>query len=266
MKVAVFVDPKKVSAEFVAKIGLRLKVFLSDKSKVTWVCIGTDAQREELDSKGIAVRLAWLMTRKPESGRASGKIAADFLTKNNFDLGIAFRHSQAGVTRFFLGSFSETLVQLSPVSILVIPPNYLKEKISNKALYALDLGKGSEKRLHTFLKWVSRWQFHPLASFVAEPWFFNKELEASSFANKKQIILSLKTLEQHMLNTNPKAQLFIEKGLASVSTLVLKRAKKEKVGLLVTHSVESGVKRWLLSSVSSQLLRQSPIAILVLKK
>lgn len=285
MKVAIFLDPELIESKYYTALKKWLTRFDLQQVQIHFICLipskpggllpslkKKSKQASQKDIEGIVRKLGFnhgqlkMLTVRSPFGRIVGKKAADILNKGGYDLGISLSYSKSQVKKFFLGSFSETVVHFSKKPILIIPPDLLNQKNTKRWLFAHDLTPEGDKSFKKFLKWCQVMGVRPDVVYVAEPWFGNRDIDKASRIKKQMLETKLSSIEKQIKKISQGAgRLYIEYHFSNIATQILKRAKAEKVDWIVIDSHSHGLRQILFSSVTSQILRQKSYPVFLIK-
>ncbi len=83
------------------------------------------------------------------------RVLADAKSKK-VDLIALQTHARKGFERFVVGSFAETLIHRSPISLLILNPNAKTKKSIKRIVFATELGKSAEKSVIKMAEFAKR--------------------------------------------------------------------------------------------------------------
>lgn len=196
-----------------------------------------------------------------------------FAAKAKTDLIVLSTHARTGPKRWLLGSFAETMSNLSPIPILVAPPHWNLKSSSRTVLFATDFSKESIAAFDRLVAMAAKlewrisiyhhvdYQFYPHYDFAFAALDTYEDDVAEVIAARR--ILAEKLVEKAK-RKGVKADILIK----SVKTLNVSEtiARELKKGyLFVALASQSGLLRnSFLGGTTRQLLRISPVPVWVL--
>jgi len=188
------------------------------------------------------------------------------------DLIVVSTHGRKGISRFFLGSFAETLVLQSRIPLLLISPKIAVKNKLSPILFPTDLGASSKDAL----KMVSEFAFSVGAKLIvfhqvepiaaADPFTSPLSLSARLRSDNvdrrekeaKSIVDSLKTkrVQTHLVVVR-RPNYPLDGILAS--------AKKFKAGMIAIASQSSSLETVLTGSIARQVIREATCPVWIVR-
>lgn len=188
--------------------------------------------------------------------------------KNLISLVTLQTQNKEGFKNFLLGSFAETFIYRSRLSMLVLNPTSKPAKKLEKILYATDLESGSlDGVLHAASiakrAGASLCLFHiPQPNYTGGS---DKEPDADTLKYQKSVQRKLNLLLVAAQKNGVKTNLLIDAQWQSAADLILKAAAAEQANLIVVHAKKSALSNLFLGSTTSTLIRSSQIPVYILR-
>jgi nucleotide-binding universal stress UspA family protein len=188
-------------------------------------------------------------------------------------------HAKQGISRFFLGSFAETLLLHSKVPVLVVGPHAESPQgTAEKILFATDFGPSASLTLKKVLHLAKAQQAeitlfhclpHPLEPFVQSGVFLLgggylsfPDYLTQDEQRKRQIAQRYQTSAKKQ---GVVMNLEFHPGRGSTAEAIIQQAQKEK-STLITMAAESGaVTTTLIGSITRQVVRSACCPVWVLR-
>lgn len=178
-----------------------------------------------------------------------------------------FTHSRRGFNRLFLGSFVETAIHRSHVSLIVVNPVAKMSRDIKHVFFASDFAKESLAQLRKVLGICATLGAKLTVFHAAEPiykWSLN-ELDPKVIRYRKTVDGMKELVLSECEKNNVTVDIVIKADLKPISQLALKAATKLDADL-VTVSAKTGRFAALMGgSVTRQIIRESVKPVLVLK-
>ncbi len=217
-----------------------------------------------------------LLENKP-SLRQSVRTILDYAKSSRFNLIALGTHSRKGLSRFFLGSFAETMILNSKVPLLVIGPQTLSHQMDH-ILFATDLGKNSAKLFEKVLDLAKSLDAkitlfhsipHPVEAVVQTgvyllgggwltwPNFISQEEDKKrKIAERYQEIARKNDIElQIIIDTTP----------SSTSSLILKEANEKSASIIAMAAESGALKAAIAGSTTRQVVREAPCPVWIMR-
>lgn len=211
-------------------------------------------------------------------GSTSMKAACDRLIalalKEKADAIAVFSHSNKGVKRIVLGSFAETLVHRSPVSVLVFNPKCRVPEHVDGVLFATDLSTRASRTLDQIVDVLPKGRrlvfFHAIAplrppSELAPMGLVEGVADLGNSKTAAAARRSLDKLAQYATAKGLDTEIRWQESERRPADLILKHAKAAKAGLIVVTAQAGPVKALFLGSVTRDLLRSSTLPVWVVR-
>lgn len=220
----------------------------------------------KLDTRSLKVKLQ-LITEASTSMTAGAERVIRFAKKDGADLIALQTHSRTGFKRLVLGSFAETMMLLSPISLLIINPDSAVNKNAKRILYATDIEKSAEvgvKKAARFAKKAEatlRLLHMVLPAYSAT--FEGQDADVMKY--RKQVDDRIQELVAAAEAEGASCEAVIRDELISNTDLILKEAKASKADVLAVQSKAGLLRRMLLGSVARHVVRAAKIPVLVIR-
>ena len=181
--------------------------------------------------------------------------------------------TRKGLERFFVGSFSESLLLASDVPLLVVNVKAPATASPKRALFATDLSDASRSAFGTFLDQARR-----LGSKVV---LYTKAEWAAPAGGALGMGLSLSLADSLKLDADQRrrtaqawvdqakaagvdAKLVVDTKVGTTSDTMLKTAAREKVGLVALAARSGPIAATMLGSVARNVVRRSTVPVWVI--
>ncbi|MBC7466201.1 MAG: universal stress protein [Bdellovibrio sp.] len=205
-----------------------------------------------------------------EDSSSFGRIADAALTeakKNHIDVIALQTHGKKGFKNFLLGSFAETIIHKSKISMMILSPACKPVKKIKRILFATDLEKGS---LGPVIKaaQVAKKAGATLCLFhVPQPNYnvVSDDTASESFKYRKDVHRKLGLLLTAVKKLGVDSETFVDSKWQSTAELILKAAKKKEIDLIMTHAKTGALGNLFLGSTTSRLIRSAHIPVFVLR-
>jgi nucleotide-binding universal stress UspA family protein len=171
-------------------------------------------------------------------------------------------HARKGLRKAVLGSFTETLVHRSPVSLLVSNPTVHPQPAIRTILFATDLQKPSRKSFVRVLHLATWLKANVVLFHASEPFIQNVSAPTNRLVEQEK---ELKALARLRAKTEVRVETVIDTRLADIATRIRKQATRHAADLIVVTAQSSTMKGLLLGSVTRNLLRESTLPLLIEK-
>ncbi|MFN8790416.1 MAG: universal stress protein [Bdellovibrionales bacterium] len=187
--------------------------------------------------------------------------------KKNADLIALFTHSRKGFKRLLVGSFAETAIHTSPISLLIANPKTLFSKAIKRILFASDFTEDSKKHFLELLQLCARLKAELIVVHAARM-IYNPaydELTPEVLSYRKQVDQYREWLESQASQNKVKIKIQIFSEFSQVSDIALKFAKKTKADLIAVAAKSGPTTALMGGSTTRQIVRSSTRPVLVLK-
>ena len=220
----------------------------------------------KIDTRSLKVKLQ-LITEASTSMTAGAERVIRFAKKDGADLIALQTHSRTGFKRLVLGSFAETMMLLSPISLLILNPDSAVNKNAKRILYATDIEKSAEvgvKKAARFAKKAGatlRLLHMVLPAYSAT--FEGQDADVLKY--RKHVDERIQELVAAAEAEGASCEAVIRDELISNTDLILKEAKASKADVLAVQSKAGLLRRMLLGSVARHVVRAAKIPVLVIR-
>jgi|UniRef100_A0A7C3SJZ6 nucleotide-binding universal stress UspA family protein len=168
------------------------------------------------------------------------------------DLIVMGRHGKHGLTKLLMGSVTERVIGLSPVNVLVVPPDW--PLAWEKVLIAHDGSPYSEAAWEAALEMVRR---------------LNARLIGVSAAREERELPEADAVVQKMLAQASRQGISLEVrvSVGAPDEVIIEAARSAKANLIVMGSLgRTGLKRLLMGSTTARVIGQAFCPVLVVKR
>jgi nucleotide-binding universal stress UspA family protein len=220
----------------------------------------------KLDTRSLKVKLQ-VITEGSTSMSAGAEGVIRFAKKDDADLIALQTHSHKGFKRLVLGSFAETMMLLSPISLLILNPDSKVSKKAKRILYATDIEKSADagvKKAALIAKKAGatlRLLHMVLPAYSAT--FEGQDADVLKY--RKQVDDRIQELVAVAEAEGATCEAVIRDELISNTDLILKEAKASKADILAVQSKAGLLRRVLLGSVARNVVRAAKIPVLVIR-
>ncbi len=214
-----------------------------------------------------------LFCRAP-SQRKSVEVLVNFARKSQADAIVVASFSRRGMSRWFLGSFAETLIMQSPVPIVVVNPknrvqgkvDHILVPVGNASRAKVMFGRvvGLAKDLGAKITILGQIDFPVLPSAYYQD-FVGPEGQVSFDSyiekNKKKLRMELTKLRDLAQKKGVKAKVEIGTEVVGIAEKILFFAEQNKVDLIAMGNESGPIGSVLLGSVSREVVRKAQIPV-----
>ena len=191
------------------------------------------------------------------------KLASD----RGADLIGLFTHARKGYLRFVIGSFAETAIHRSKLSLLIFnPQTKVAPKIKN-VLYAGDFSSTSKKHLKTVIAYCKKLNSNLTVFHHAEAtykWSLD-ESNPKIHAYRRKVNRMKSWIEQECHRAGLAAEVVIVDDFAPTYELIFANMKKKKIDLVAVSAKAGPMVALMGGSITRQIVRCSNVPVLVLK-
>lgn len=183
------------------------------------------------------------------------------------DLVGLYTHARAGFTRFVLGSFAETAIHRSKVSLLLVNPKCKIAPKIRKVVFATDFGPSSAKHLRTTLALCRTLKANLTILHHAEVtygWSLN-ESSPHIQAYRKNVDKWKADAEQQCRKAGITGEVVITSEFIGTTDFILRSSSKAGADLIVMSAKVGPTAALMGGSVSRKVVRASDAPVLILK-
>jgi nucleotide-binding universal stress UspA family protein len=220
----------------------------------------------KLETQGLAVRPSVISVSSISLKSGADRILMDAKAKK-VDLIALQTHGRKGFVRFVMGSFAETLIHRSPISLLILNPGTKTKKNVKRILYATELEKAAEKSVVKIAEIAKRAGAELRLLHVPFPSYSVKfrgqdpqvEIYRKSVPKQMERLVKLASTEGVMTDyviANPDK---------SIVKTIDDEAKSFRADLTAVKSKAGPIGTLFLGSVARSLVRQSSQPVLILR-
>lgn len=191
------------------------------------------------------------------------KLASD----RGADLIGLFTHARKGYLRLAMGSFAETAIHRSKLSLLIFnPKTKVTPKIKN-ILYASDFSPASEKHLKTVMAYCKELKCDLTVFHQAEV-IYKWSLDESNpkiHAYRRKVDRMKSWIEQECHRVGISGDVIVAADFKATSDLIFATMKKKKIDLVVVSAKVGPMAALMGGSITRQIVRGSEVPVLILK-
>lgn len=199
---------------------------------------------------------------------ASVLALTSYASKKKIDLIVTASRSKKAFDRFMMGSFSETLVHLARTDLLVFKPeSRMTKKSPKKIIYAHDFSKKGDRGLARLLTYAKQWGSQVIVIYQPD-YAYSIEFEGQdkkTIAQRRHVNRHAQKLEHQLRDHQIEGSVMIKQNWGSISEFLLKTADQEKADIIAVTAQSGRFIAAIGGSVTRQVLRRSPMPVLVLK-
>ena len=178
-----------------------------------------------------------------------------------------FTHARQGYMRFVLGSFVETMLHRSKISLLILSPKMRVTQKPKSILMASDFGDSLKSDLKQAIRACQNLNsrlvvFHH--SDAVDTWMAGHATLAPN-ANNKEVEKTKTWIESTCQKAGVQVEIVVSTKFYSTSELIMAEAKKKKAGLIVVSAKTGPTVALMGGSITRQVVRGSEVPVLVLK-
>jgi nucleotide-binding universal stress UspA family protein len=220
----------------------------------------------KVDTQGLAVRPSVISVNSVSLKSGADRILMDAKSKR-VDLIALQTHGRKGFVRFVMGSFAETLIHRSPVSLLILNPHAKAKKTLKRILYATELERAAEKSVVTVAEFAKRAGAElrlvhvPFPSYAVK--FKGQDPQVETY--RKKLPLQMGRLAQIASQGGVVTDFVIANPNKSIVDLIDAEAENFRADLTVVKSKSGPLGTLFLGSVARSLIRQSNKPVLILR-
>lgn len=221
---------------------------------------------QKLDTRSLRTK-THLITEESTSLKSGVERVIAFAKKEKTDLIALQTHSRTGFKRFLLGSFAETMMLLSPVSLLILNPDARVGSQVKRILLATDLEKSADQSV----KQAARFALHAGASLrllhIALPAYSTrfKGQDEDIPKYRKHVDRRIQELVAIAESEGVDCSAVIRDDLLPKTDVILKEAKSSSSDIIAVQSKSGPVRRLLLGSVARHVVRAAQTPVLVIR-
>jgi nucleotide-binding universal stress UspA family protein len=220
-----------------------------------------------LDTRSLKVR-SKLITEDSHSLRSGVEEVIAFVKRQKVDLVTLQTHSRKGFERFLVGSFAETMMLMSPISLLLLNPDVRVSKRVKQILLAVDIDKSAEVSVKHATK-LARYAGATLRLLhIARPSYsanFHGQ-DKDVFSYRKNIDRRIQDLVAIAEAGGVDCTAIIRDDLSPTTDVILDEAKSSKADVIAVHAKSGPLRRLILGSVARHVVRAANVPVLVLRQ
>lgn len=227
----------------------------------------------ELSTLGEEVTEPEVVYSPTQTKRALADFAVKYFQENRADMVVLSTHAREGVERAFIGSFTESLLWLSPVPLLVIPPKIKDVPCMENVLYPTD---ASEKGFLMFRKIIegplikkAKITLYHQVEFLRSSFMsaLKEVVGGQSFLSKEEKGESLKTQLGEWFSLARKegsdVEIIIDHSEERVAEGIIKKSESTSADLIIMPNFISEKKSFFVGSRTLEVIRNSKIPVLI---
>lgn len=219
-----------------------------------------------LNTKGLSVRPSVISVNGISLKSGADRVLADAKAKR-VDLIALQTHGRKGFVRLVLGSFAETLIHRSPVSLLILNPNTKTKKSLKRILYATEMEKAAEKSVVKIAEFARnagadlRLIHVPFPSFSVK--FKGQDPQVETY--RKNLPKQMLRLSELAMEAGVVTDFIIANPNKPIVDIIEAEAQMFRADLTAVKSKSGPLGTLFLGSVARSLIRQSTRPVLILR-
>lgn len=220
-----------------------------------------------------------ILTSEGFTKRSSLQTLSDYAKSEKASFIAVSTYARTGIPRFFIGSFSETLLIHSQVPLLFVPPKSTPLKKIKTILFPTDLSVSSKQAFKKILALALEHKaeivlFHQVPNPI-EPYLTagmqllgGNYIPVSQYLDQERLARAdkLKNWQKEAADLKIKSSVVIETKTKPISDSITKCATSKKVSLIAMVSTSGPIAATFVGSIARQVVRQSPCPVWVLHK
>lgn len=183
------------------------------------------------------------------------------------DLIALYTHAHHGFTRFTMGSFAETAIHRSKVSLLLLNPKTKFNAKVKRIFFASDFSPSAKNRLRKVVQICKRLKSDLIVFHQAE-FIYKWSLDESNpkiHAYRRKVNRMQNWIEQECKRAGISSKVEVASEFKGTTDLILKNANKEKADLIIVSARTGPFAALMGGSITRQVVRGSTKPVLILK-
>lgn len=219
-----------------------------------------------LDTQGLSVRPSLISVNGVSLKSGADRVVIDAKAKN-VDLIALQTHGRKGFVRLVVGSFAETLIHRSPISLLILNPGTKTKKNVKRIVYATELEKAAEKSVVKIAEFAKRAGAElrlvhvPFPSYSVK--FRGQDPQVEAY--RKNVPKQMERLTKLASEEGVVTDYVIATPNKSIVEIIDAEAKNFRADLTAVKSKAGPLGTLFLGSVARSLVRQSSLPVLILR-
>ncbi|MFN7728501.1 MAG: universal stress protein [Bdellovibrio sp.] len=191
------------------------------------------------------------------------KLASD----RGADLIGLFTHARKGYLRLAIGSFAETAIHRSKLSLLIFNPQTKVAPRIKNVLYTSDFSPASKKHLKTVLAYCKKLESDLTVFHQAEVIYkwSGDESNPKIHAYRRKVDRMKTWIEQECQRSGISVDVIVASEFKATSDLIFENMKKKRIDLVAVSAKAGPLAALMGGSITRQIVRGSNVPILVLK-
>jgi nucleotide-binding universal stress UspA family protein len=220
----------------------------------------------KLETQGLSVRPSVISVSGISLKSGADRIVMDAKAKK-VDLIALQTHGRKGFVRFVMGSFAETLIHRSPISLLILNPNTKAKKNVKRILYATELERAAEKSVVQVAEFAKRAGAElrlvhvPFPSYAVK--FKGQDPQVETY--RKNVPKQMERLTKLASAVGVVTDYVIANPNKPTVEVIDEEAKNFRADLTAVKSKAGPIGTLFLGSVARSLVRQSSRPVLILR-
>jgi len=217
----------------------------------------------------IRVSKCTVLAEETVSLTNSVKLLAAYLDRSKTTVAVVASRAKTGLSRLVMGSFAESLVHFSPVDLLIFNENSsVSKRPPRTLLFAHDYSKSADKGLDRAIDYAKAWGSALHVIHIPDPAygfkFSGQEAEVENY--RKRVRQKLARIEEKVKRAGVLGSVELDPRWSPVAERILKRASAVSADFVLVVAKSGKLASLLGGSVTRQILRVSPVPVLVVKR
>jgi nucleotide-binding universal stress UspA family protein len=198
------------------------------------------------------------------------KAVVTFAEEQGAEVIVAGTHAYSGLQHLLLGSFTETLMQISTVPVLTVNPSARIKKKVSRILYPTDFTRSSNKQFGDVIQWAKKFGahivlFNRIEDPIFSPYGGYYPMPVVDFVD--DIIKSRQKRAKAMIHQAEaegiSCELVMKRNMIDLGTSILREEKNSRIDLIIIGLAKAGRQRHV-GKTSKKIVRvaKSPVMIL----
>lgn len=218
---------------------------------------------------GVKTSKCTVLVEKTLSMTNSVRQLASYLNRSKTTVAIVASRAKTGLSRLVMGSFAESLVHFSPVDLLIFnETSKINEQSPKTLLFAHDYSKSADKGLERAIDYAKNWGCKLHVIHIPDPAYsfkFSGQGDEVEYY-RKRVRHKLARIEKKVELAGVLGSVELDPRWNNPAERILKRASIVGADFVLVVAKSGKLASLLGGSVTRQVLRTSPVPVLVVKR
>jgi nucleotide-binding universal stress UspA family protein len=218
---------------------------------------------------GVKTSKCTVLFEKTLSMTNSVRQLSSYLSRSKTTVAIVASRAKTGLSRLVMGSFAESLVHFSPVDLLIFnETSIINEQPPKTLLFAHDYSKSADKGLERAIDYAKVWGCKLHVIHIPDPAYsFKFSGQGDEVENyRKRVRHKLARVEKKVEMAGVLGSVELDPRWNNPAERILKRASTVGADFVMVVAKSGKLASLLGGSVTRQVLRTSPVPVLVVKR